>query len=354
MNHRYFMLVPVLFALVFACAGCHHPAGAPQQAAVTIDPVRLQLFQALPDSVPTEANPLTEEKVALGRMLYYESRLSKSQEISCNSCHMLDSYGVDGEPTSDGHKGQKGDRNSPTVYNAAGHFAQFWDGRARDVEAQAKGPVTNPVEMAMSSERDVVAVLKSMPEYVEAFARAFPGEKDPVTYDNMAKAIGAFERGLITPSRWDRFLGGDQSALSNEEKAGFNEFMEAGCQACHAGAYLGGNLYQKLGAAKPWPDTSDTGREQLTRNESDRMVFKVPGLRNIEKTRPYYHNGRVETLEQAVSRMAEYQLGENLTDQQVDSIVTWLKTLTGEVSADYIKPPDLPKSTARTPKPEKN
>ena len=172
-------------------------------------------------------------------MLYYEPRLSKSQEISCNSCHLLDQYGVDGQPTSDGHKGQAGDRNSPTVYNAAGHFVQFWDGRAADVEEQAKGPVMNPVEMAMPSEKQVIAVLKSMPEYVDAFKKAFPGEKDPISYENMAKAIGAFERKLITPSRWDKFLRGDSQALTNEEKAGFNVFMETGCQACHSGAISG-------------------------------------------------------------------------------------------------------------------
>jgi cytochrome c peroxidase len=207
--------------------------------------------------------------------------------------------------------------------------------------------------MAMPSEKQVVAVLKSVPEYVEAFKRAFPEAKDPVTYDNMAKAIGAFERKLVTPSRWDRFLRGDQNALTNEEKAGFNTYMETGCQACHSGAYLGGDFYQRLGLVKTWPDTSDLGREKVTKNEADRMVFKVPSLRNIERTAPYYHNGKVETLEQAVSRMAEYQLGKILSEVQVRSIVTWLRTFTGDVPAEYIKPPVLPKSTAKTPKPDK-
>jgi cytochrome c peroxidase len=285
-------------------------------------------------------------------MLYYEPRLSKGQDISCNSCHLLDKYGVDNQPTSDGHKGQKGDRNAPTVYNAAGHFVQFWDGRARDVEEQAKGPVMNPVEMAMPSEKQVVAVLKSMPEYVDAFKKAFPGDKNPVGIENMAKAIGAFERKLITPSRWDRFLRGDTQALTNEEKTGFNVFMETGCQICHAGAYLGGEQYQELGAAKPYPDTADTGREKVTKNQADRMVFKVPGLRNIAETKPYFHNGKVETLEQAVSRMAEYQLGKSLSDGQVRSVVTWMKALTGKIPTEYIKEPVLPQSTNRTPNPE--
>jgi cytochrome c peroxidase len=286
----------------------------------------------------------------LGRMLYYEPRLSKAQQISCNSCHMLDKYGVDDQPTSDGHKGQKGTRNAPTVYNAAGHFVQFWDGRATDVEEQAKGPVMNPVEMAMTSESDVVAVLKSMPGYVQAFKKAYPEAKDPVTFDNMANAIGSFERKLVTPARWDRFLQGDQAALTPEEKAGFNTYMAAGCQTCHEGAHVGGNLYQKLGLAKSYPDQSDQGRYLVTKREGDRMLFKVPSLRNIEKTAPYFHNGKVATLEQAVTEMADYQLGKRLSDAEVKSIETWLKSLTGDVRADYIKAPDLPKSTAKTPK----
>jgi len=343
-----FCLITATF--IVACSGCGRTAGPP--APVVIDAARLQLFQPLPDVMASAGNDLTEEKIALGRMLYYEPRLSKSQQISCNTCHLLDKYGVDGQPVSDGHKGQTGDRNSPSVYNAAGHFVQFWDGRAADVEAQAKGPVTNPVEMAMPSEKEVVAVLKSMPEYIDSFRKAFPEDKDPISYDNMARAIGAFERRLVTPSRWDRFLRGEQAALTDDEKKGFNTFMDAGCQTCHAGALLGGNMYQKLGLVKPWPNSSDLGRERVTKSESDRLVFKVPSLRNVEKTKPYYHDGKVETLEQAVARMSEYQLGNALSEAQVGSIITWLKSLTGEIPTDYIKPPELPKSTSKTPKPE--
>jgi cytochrome c peroxidase len=341
-----------IFTVLVVCAGCSKAPEDQKVADIEIAPANLKMFQPLPQSVPSDSNQITEEKIALGRMLYYEPRLSKSQKISCNSCHMLDKFGVDGQATSDGHKGKKGDRNAPTVYNAAGHFVQFWDGRAADVEAQAKGPVMNPVEMAMPSEKQVSAVLKSMPEYVQAFEKAFPGEKGPVNYENMAKAIGAFERKLMTPSRWDKFLQGDSRALNNEEKTGFLDFMQAGCQACHSGVYLGGDMYQKLGLVKAWPDTSDIGREKITRNEADRMVFKVPGLRNIVQTMPYYHDGKVETLEQAVSRMAEYQLGKKLDDGEVHSIVTWLRTLTGDIPAEYIKQPVLPQSTAATPKPQ--
>jgi cytochrome c peroxidase len=191
-----------------------------------------------------------------------------------------------------------------------------------------------------------------MPEYVEAFKGAFPEDKDPVTYDNMGKAIGAFERKLATPSRWDKFLRGDPIALTAAEKTGFNTFVEVGCQTCHVGRYVGGNLYQRLGVAKPWPDATDPGRQKVTRSEADRLVFKVPSLRNIEKTGPYYHNGKVATLQEAVSKMAEYQLGKSLSPAQLDSITVWLKSLTGELPAELIKEPVLPKSTARTPKPD--
>ncbi len=351
MRYKYAtVLFPALLLLELSI-GCSRKSAGPA-AAVAVDAANLSFFEPIPEVMASSANPLTEQKVALGRMLFYEARLSRSQKISCNSCHELNHYGVDGQPTSDGHKGQKGDRNAPTVYNAAGHFVQFWDGRAADVEEQAKGPVMNPVEMAMPSEKEIVAVLKSMPEYVDAFKRAFPEDKDPVTCDNMAKAIGAFERKLSTPSRWDKFLRGDQTALTAEEKTGFNAYVEAGCQACHAGKYLGGNFYRKLGVTKPWPDASDPGRQKVTKSESDRLVFKVPSLRNIVKTGPYYHNGKVTTLAEAVSKMAEYQLGKNLSPAQVESIAVWLKSLTGELPAEYIKEPLLPKSTDKTPKPD--
>jgi cytochrome c peroxidase len=345
-------IIPITVAAVVFIIGCSKRPDSASIANVSIDRVKLQMFQPLPESMPSGTNEITDAKVMLGRMLYYEPRLSKSQEISCNSCHLLDKYGVDGQPTSDGHKGKLGDRNSPTVYNAAGHFVQFWDGRAADVEEQAKGPVMNPVEMAMPSEKRVITVLKSMPEYVDAFQKAFPGDKTPISYENMTRAIGAFERKLVTPSRWDKFLRGDSQALTDEEKAGFNVFMETGCQGCHSGTYIGGQMYEKLGLVKPYPETADPGREDVTKDEADRMVFKVPGLRNVAKTKPYYHNGKVETLEQAVSRMAEYQLGKNLTEAQVRSIITWLNALTGEIPAEYVKMPVLPKSTAKTPKPD--
>jgi cytochrome c peroxidase len=342
------------FGITLACAALIGLAacstGKPK---VVVEAARLQVFKVLPAQMESAENPITEEKVALGRMLYYDPRLSKGQDISCNTCHPLDKYGVEHEAVSTGHKGQKGTRNAPTVYNAAGHFVQFWDGRAPTIEEQAKGPVLNPVEMAMPNQKQALLVLKSIPEYVDLFKKAFPGDKDPVTYDNMAKAIGAFERKLVTASRWDRFLAGDQAALTDEEKAGLNKFLDAGCQTCHSGVYLGGSMFQKLGAVKPWEDSHDVGRFAVTKQEPDKLVFKVPSLRNIEKTAPYYHDGSVKTLEDAVTKMGSYQLGKELKPEEVASIVTFLKALTGELPADYIKPPVLPKSTARTPKPQK-
>jgi hypothetical protein len=180
----------------------------------------LEMFAPLPAVMESSRNPITEAKVRLGRMLYYESRLSKSQDVSCNTCHLLDRDGAENEPVSTGYKGLKGNRDAPTVYNAAGHVAQFWDGRAADVEEQAKGPMLNPVEMAMPSNAQVLAVLNSIPEYVAAFRQAFPGETDPVSFDNAVRAVGAFERKLVTPARWDSFLGGNRKALTEAEQQG--------------------------------------------------------------------------------------------------------------------------------------
>jgi len=331
----------LMLAVTLFCCSC-----IKETPPVTVDAASLKYFKALPAVMESPDNPLSPEKIDLGRMLYYEKRLSLAGDVACNTCHLLDKFGVDGEPTSTGHKGQKGNRNAPTVYNAAGHFVQFWDGRAKDVEAQAKGPILNPVEMAMPSEKKVVATLKAIPVYVKAFKAAFPRDKEPINYDNMAKAIGAFERRLVTPARWDKFLSGDQAAMTEVEKQGFNKFMETGCQTCHAGAFVGGAMFQKLGAVTPWPSTSDLGRQAVTKQDADRMMFKVPSLRNIDKTGPYYHDGSVATLEDAVKKMADFQLGKKLADPDVQAIVAWLKTLTGEVPADYIKPPELPKPGA--------
>lgn len=336
---------------VLACASASKPAAPAVPAPAELQSRAAQVFAVLPAEAASEKNPVTDAKITLGRMLYYDARLSKNQDVSCNSCHQLDRFGVDGEATSPGHRGQRGDRNSPTVYNAAFHVAQFWDGRAATVEDQAKGPVLNPIEMAMPSEKAVVGVLKSIPGYAPLFKAAFPGQKDPVTYDNMASAIGAFERRLVTPGRFDRFLKGDLTALSSAEQAGLAELMNAGCTACHNGAAVGGASFQKLGAVKPY-ETKDVGREKVTKNAADRFVFRVPSLRNIAKTGPYFHDGSVKTLDQAIVLMARHQLGRELTPEQTASIATFLGSLTGDVPTAYVARPELPKSGPKTPKPD--
>jgi cytochrome c peroxidase len=320
--------------------------------AADIDPARLRRFSPLPSVIQSGTNPITPAKTDLGRMLYYETRLSKSNKFSCNSCHLLDKYGVDNLPTSPGHSGQRGTRNSPTVYNAAGHFVQFWDGRAPDVEEQSKGPVLNPVEMAMKDDASVIATLKSMPGYVAAFKRAFPTESDPVTFGNFAEAVGAFERHLVTPSRWDRFLNGDKTALTDAEKAGFNKFYDSGCATCHSGTYLGGQMYQTLGVVKPWPNQKDTGRHQVSKRAEDRMKFKVPSLRNVEKTAPYLHDGSRASIEETIRLMGEYETGHRLSPADIASIALFLRSLTGTIPAAFIKPPRLPASSPSTPKPQ--
>ncbi len=320
-------------------------------ADTVVPEVHKALFQPLPKYLENSENKFSSEKIDLGRMLYYDPRLSKNQEISCNSCHQLDKYGVDGLAYSPGHQGQLGGRSSPSTYNAALHIAQFWDGREPDVEAQAKGPVLNPIEMAMPSEDAVVDVLKSIPDYKGYFDAAFPeSKKNSVTYDNMAKAIGAFERKLITPAPIDAFLKGDNQALTNAQKKGMNKFIEVGCATCHNGPAFGGNSYMKLGLVSQWPHSNDPGRE----SSGQKHWFKVASLRNITETAPYSHNGAIKTLPEMVDNMAKYQLGRQLSKEDIASIVDFLGALKGEIPHDYIKEPKLPKSGPHTPEPDHN
>jgi cytochrome c peroxidase len=321
-------------------------------------------FKPLPTVVDNPDNPVTPEKVKLGKMLYYDPRLSKSGLISCNTCHNLATYGVDNLPTSIGHRWQIGPRNAPTTLNAALHVAQFWDGRAKDVEEQAKGPILNPIEMAMDSPEHVIKVLSSIPEYVELFKKAFPNDKNPLTYDNVAKAIAAFERTLVTPSRFDKFLKGDVKALTEKEKQGLKLFIELGCASCHNGPALGGTMFTKFGVLEAyWEATRqfltldkptmpvDVGKFAVTQKPEDLYVFKVPSLRNISKTYPYFHDGSVWTLEEAVQIMNRVQVGRRLTQDQVEKIVAFLKSLDGEIPKHALEVPVLPPSTAKTPKP---
>ena len=270
-----------------------------------------QFFEPLPASIIDEKKNAT--LIKLGRMLYMDPRLSVNDKIACNSCHQLNKFGVDNEPTSPGHEGKRGSRNSPTTLNAALHIAQFWDGRAKDVEEQALGPILNPVEMGMPNEAAVINKLKKIDEYKDLFPQAFKDEKDPFQYKNVGKAIGAFERTLLTPSRFDDFLKGDENALKEDRKRGLKKFIHMGCINCHNGAVIGGNSFKKLGLVESY-ETADMGRYEVTGIESDKKVFKVPSLRNITKTAPYFHDGSIETLDEVIRLMAKHQLGQQVGD----------------------------------------
>lgn len=336
--------VPIALIVLVAlgCAAEEPVAVAPEDELLAEARLR---FAPLPAAAVNPDNPVTAAKVDLGRRLYFDPRLSKSGKLSCDSCHDLERYGVDNLPTSPGDRGKHGERNSPTVLNAALHVAQFWDGRAADVEEQAGMPVVNPVEMAIPGEEYLVDRLNRDAGYREAFAEAFPEQEDPLTFTNVRLALGAFERTLLTPSRFDHFLRGD-AELAPEERQGLEIFITLGCAACHNGATLGGHIFRKFGIAEPyWELTGservDEGRIEVTGEEDDRCVFKVPSLRNVEKTWPYFHDGSVATLEEALQVMAKLQIGAELSPTQLSRLAAFLGTLTGEL------PPEALETAAR-------
>ncbi|MFK5968921.1 MAG: cytochrome-c peroxidase [Candidatus Marithrix sp.] len=300
-------------------------------------------------AIPANAN-VDQAKVELGKKLFFEPRLSKSGFLSCNSCHNLSTGGADNLPSSIGHKWQLGPINSPTVLNAKFNLAQFWDGRAKDLKEQAGGPIANPGEMASTHEL-AIKVLLSIPEYVSLFKAVYG--VDTISIDQITDAIAVFEETLVTPnSKFDKWLQGDDNAISTQEKAGYDLFKTKGCITCHNGVGVGGGSYQKFGVVKPYPDTKTLGRYGVTKQEQDKYFFKVPLLRNIELTAPYFHDASTWDLAEAVNVMAEYQLGIKLSAEENQNIVAFLKTLTGEQPS--ITYPILPPSTKNTPKPDRN
>lgn len=303
-------------------------ACGPSQETIELQKKAKVTFGEMPDKMPGSEKD-TPERIALGKKLYFDTILSINNSQSCNSCHNIEgkSAGVDNLPTSPGALGKNGDRNSPTTLNAGFHFAQFWDGRAKDLKEQAKGPVLNPIEMAMPSPAEVVKRLKAHSEYPDLFAKAFPDEKDPVTYDNMAEAIAAFERTLITYDKLNDFIKGDYKALNKGELEGLALFIENGCTSCHNGVALGGNSFRKLGQVNEYK-TEDLGRYKVTKDPNDKYLFKVPSLRNVALTAPYFHDGSIKTLDEAVKLMAYHQLGKELKEDEVKRIVQFLGTLT--------------------------
>ncbi|EGV37528.1 cytochrome-c peroxidase [Neisseria weaveri] len=318
-------------------------------------------FQPLPERAEIDpAKPITDAQIKLGHQLWYEPRLSRGNTVSCNTCHNLATGGVDNLPTSQGHKGSFGARNSPTALNAALLGSQFWDGRAKDVEEQAGGPLLNPVEMAHTDQAAVEKKIAHIPEYQAMFKEAFAENGGAVSFDNITKAIGAFERTLLTPSRWDDYLKGDVNALTEKERKGVRAFINNGCIACHKGVNLGGDSFQKFGLVKGpywnYIDSTkhDEGLFEVTKNEADKYFFRVPGLRNVAKTFPYFHNGSVWELDKAISIMGETQLGKTIPQEEVDDMVAFMNALTGTVPEAARTVPELPLSPAAETHPDNN
>jgi cytochrome c peroxidase len=326
MNQKTFLMLSTIVVLLgTALSG--------SAAETTLDAAALRakaksVIQPLPDKMPGAEKDLPAA-ITLGQKLYFDKRLSVNGKQSCNDCHMVDQNraGVDNEPTSKGAHGKRGDRNSPTTLNAGFHFAQFWDGRAKDLVEQAKGPVLNPVEMAMPDEKEAVNRLEADADYPKLFKAAFPGEDQPINYHNFARAVAAFERTLITRDRFDDFLKEDDKALNAQELQGLSLFLTVGCTTCHVSPTIGGNMYQKIGLIHPYANTNDVGRIKVTGEEWDQYRFKVPSLRNVALTYPYFHDGQTSDLRSAVKQMAYMQLGKELTDNEISSLTAFLNSL---------------------------
>ena len=288
-----------------------------------------RFFGPLPSAMPDSEGD-TLARIALGKKLFFDKRLSINDTQSCSSCHRLENgfAGVDNLSTSPGARGQLGTRNSPTVLNAGWQESQFWDSRAENLVEQAKGPILNPIEMGMPDEQTVEKKLRSIAEYQKEFASAFPGEQPAITYQNIAESIAAFERTLITPSRFDDFMKGNAAALSKQEQRGLDTFLNVDCKTCHDGPLLGGGTNEPLGKLNPYENQSEQGVYLLSKDESDRMFFKVAPLRNVALTAPYFHDGKIQTLEEAVRKMGKLQLDKDLSEQEVNDITAFLKSLT--------------------------
>ncbi|MFC4927756.1 MULTISPECIES: cytochrome-c peroxidase [Delftia] len=335
-RHAFFSVRPLAAALIAAACSLGTQAAQPPASSEPIQPI-------------APARITHPAMVELGKKLFFDPRLSRSGFISCNSCHNLGMGGSDNLKTSIGHNWQKGPINSPTVLNSSLNLAQFWDGRAKDLKEQAGGPIANPGEMAFTHEL-AVDMLASIPAYRAEFRKVF--SKEPLTIDQVTDAIAAFEETLVTPNaRFDQWLKGNRKALSRDELAGYRLFKESGCVACHNGPAVGGNSFQKMGIVEPYKASVDAqGRSAVTGNDTDRFSFKVPTLRNVELTYPYFHDGAADTLSQAVDVMGRLQLGRQFSEDENAKIVAFLKTLTGD--QPRLVMPILPPSSDTTPRPK--
>src|SRR5690554_2424570 len=326
-----FLLISVLSASLIACKN-ENPEIV-KEGYEDLHPVATTFFQPITSLDLVDPDP---KKVELGKHLFFDTRLSGQGNISCNSCHNLNTFGVDNERFSPGDApGTIGGRNSPTVFHAALHKMQFWDGRAADVEEQAGGPILNPLEHNIKNEEQLMNRLKEVDLYQKLFADAY-GTEDPITFENLTNAIGAFERTLIPESRFDTYLAGDQSALDSQEKKGLKTFIDSGCITCHSGPALGGQMLQKFGLFHDyWKHTEseevDLGLFEISERESEKYFFKVPGLRNIVHTAPYFHDGFVEELDDAVRIMGKVQRNVDLSDEEVNDIIAFLGSLTSDI-----------------------
>jgi len=339
MKHKISTLL--LSAAIAALVGCGQKAEAPKTAALGT-PMTDEPIQPI-----NPANVTNPALVELGKQLYFDPRLSKSGFISCNSCHNLSMGGTDNLKTSIGHNWAQGPISAPTVLNSSLNVAQFWDGRASDLKAQAGGPIANPGEMGFTHEL-AVKTLSTIPGYVDEFKKVFGTDK--ITIDEVTKAIAAFEETLVTPnSRFDQWLRGDKNAITAQELKGYELFKSSGCTACHNGPAVGGNSFQKMGIVEPYKGSAD-GRAAVTGKDADRFNYKVPTLRNIELTYPYFHDGEAKTLSEAVEIMGRIQLGRNFSKEENADIVAFLKTLTGDQPS--FKLPQLPPSGPNTPSPQ--
>jgi cytochrome c peroxidase len=340
-DKRLFILSEIIFSMILAIALSVSYGDDSLQSQAR------QTFGTLPKVMESEKNKITPAKVRLGKILYYEPRISVDGTVSCARCHPIGVYAADGLKKSIGNNCKVNIRNAPTVFNAAGQIAEHWIGNRTDVEDQVKQSVIGPLTFGMPSYAEVEKKLKEIKGYGPMFKEAFPMDKDPVNVDNFAKAIGAFERTLVTPSAFDNFLNGSKDALAEHQKQGLKIFMELGCSGCHSGVFVGGQAYRKFGIAEPYwnymkSDPIDEGRYEITKQESDKYVFKIPMLRNVEKTAPYFHDGSVESLEQAEWIMGKVQIESDLTKPQLEDIDAFLQSLTGRIPEDAMKVPILP------------
>lgn len=303
-------------------------------------------FQPLP-SVPVAKDSLQAVRAELGRRLFFENRVSMDGNVSCSHCHLPDKQATDGLPKAVGVFGKENPRNAPSIFNAAMNFKQHWRGDRESLEEQAEKSLLGPASFGNPDQATAMGKLKAIPAYADAFAKAFPDDKDPINSRNWGIAVAAFEWTLLTPSRFDAFLSGDAKALSPQEQAGLRKFIDTGCATCHNGVGLGGNSFQKFGVTEDyWKETGattpDKGRADVTKNDADLYVFKVASLRNVAKTAPYFHDGSVDDLTNAVKIMGKTQLDKTLSDKEAAEIVAFLGSLTGPVPANYSAPEPYP------------